>query len=194
MRTRLGALAGLTVGAAVLVLAGALPSQAAGYPLPVKTDSGTNHDEADPGVLLYNNTFYAFSTGGGLREASAAVAAGPWTTPASRLAGALPSWADGSKGVWAPDMIRTTSGHFVVYFAAALKGTGSSKAGNDAKPAGGARCIGTATSTSPMGKFTANQQPLVCFSQYHPADNMDGDPGNRVRGDGVIDASPAFVT
>jgi len=145
-------------------------------------------------VLLYNNTFYAFSTGGGLREASAAVAAGPWTTPASRLAGALPSWADGSKGVWAPDMIRTTSGHFVVYFAAALKGTGSSKAGNDAKPAGGARCIGTATSTSPMGKFTANQQPLVCFSQYHPADNMDGDPGNRVRGDGVIDASPAFVT
>ena len=34
MRTRLGALAGLTVAAAVLVLAGALPSQAAGYPLP----------------------------------------------------------------------------------------------------------------------------------------------------------------
>jgi arabinan endo-1,5-alpha-L-arabinosidase len=171
------------------------PGQAAtSNPLPVKTTSGTNHDTPDPGVLLYNNNFYAFSTGGGLRESFSGTAAGPWSTPVNQLNGALPSWADGSKGVWAPDMIRTTSGTFVVYFSAALAGTAGNPAGNDAKPASGARCIGTAHGTLPQGPFTANPMPLVCFSQYGPADPMTASPGNRVRGEGVIDASPAFVT
>ncbi|HEY3903150.1 MAG TPA: family 43 glycosylhydrolase, partial [Streptosporangiaceae bacterium] len=66
--------------------------------------------------------------------------------------------------------------------------------GSDAKPASGARCIGTAESKSQVGPFTADAKPLVCFSQYGPADPMTSSPGNRVRGEGVIDASPAIVT
>ncbi|HUB40746.1 MAG TPA: family 43 glycosylhydrolase [Streptosporangiaceae bacterium] len=183
----------LAVAGAILTTA-ALPGQAAGHPLPVKTVSGTNHDTPDPGVLLFNNKFYAFSTGAGLRESTSATAAGPWTTPVSRLVkGSLPHWANPSKGIWDPDMIRTTSGTFVVYFAAALRGTAGHPAGNDRKPANGARCIGSAHSKSPTGPFTASSKPLVCFKQYSPADNMDGDPGTRARGDGVIGASPVFV-
>ena len=186
-------LAVLAVAGAMLTAA-ALPSQAAGHPFPVKTVSGTNHDTPDPGVLLFNDEFYAFSTGAGLHESTSATAAGPWTTPVNQLVkGSLPHWADPSKGIWAPDMIRTTSGAFVVYFAAALNGTAGHPAGNDSTPANGARCIGTARSKSPTGPFAPNSKPLVCFKQYSPADNMNGDPGMRVRGDGVIDPSPVFV-
>jgi hypothetical protein len=50
--TKLGsrALVVLAVAGATLAAA-ALPSQAAGHPLPVMTASGTNHDTPDPGVL-----------------------------------------------------------------------------------------------------------------------------------------------
>jgi hypothetical protein len=186
-------LAAATV-AAGMVAVGGTPSEAASYPLPVKTVSGTNHDTADPGVLLYKGTFYAFSTGGGLHESSSAMAAGPWTTPVNRLAkGTLPKWANAAKGIWAPDMIRTTSGTFVVYFSAALVGA-KGPAGNDAKPAAAARCIATAESKSPTGPFVASKKPLVCFKQYSPADPMTAHPGKRVRGEGVIDASPVLVT
>jgi arabinan endo-1,5-alpha-L-arabinosidase len=179
----------------MLAIASAAPGQAAtSYPLPVKTTSGTNHDTPDPGVLLYSNAFYAFSTGGGLHESSSVTAGGPWSTPASRLMGSLPSWANASRGIWAPDMIRTTSGTFVVYFSAALNGTAGNPAGSDAKPANGARCIGTAHGKSQNGPFTADAKPLICFSQYGPADPMTASPGNRTRGEGVIDASPVFVT
>lgn len=193
--TRLGGrtLTVLTVATAT-VAAGATASDAASYPLPVKTVSGTNHDTPDPGVLLYKGTFYAFSTGGGLHESTSPTAGGPWTTPVNTLAkGTLPAWANGAKGIWAPDMIRTTSGIFVVYFSAALVGA-KGPAGNDGKPAAAARCIGTARSKSPTGPFTADKRPVVCFKQYSPADPMTADPGKRVRGEGVIDASPVFVT
>ncbi len=91
-------------------------------------------------------------------------------------------------------MIKTTSGKFVVYFSAALKGTAGHGPGNDRRPASGARCIGTAESASAIGKFTADGKPLVCFKQFSPADNMDGAPGQRERGEGVIDASPVFAS
>jgi arabinan endo-1,5-alpha-L-arabinosidase len=179
---------------AIVCAAGAGPAGAAGHPLPVLTSTGKNYDTPDPGVLLDGTHFYGFATGSGLREWSAPTSAGAWTAPpVAKLSGGLPSWADSSKAVWAPDMIKTTSGSYIVYFSAALKGT-SGGAGSDSKPASGARCIGTAHGTSANGTFTANQQPLVCFSQYGPADPMMADPGNRVRGEGVIDASPAFVT
>lgn len=187
-----GVLAALTVAAAVITV-GATPSEAAGHPLPVKRVSGKNYDTPDPGVLLYKGMFYAFSTGGGLHESTAATAGGPWTTPVNNLAkGTLPSWANTAKGIWAPDMIRTTSGTFVVYFSAALVGA-KGPTGNDAKPAAAARCIGTARSKSPVGPFIADKRPVVCFKQYKPADPMTADPGKRVRGEGVIDASPVLV-
>ena len=187
-------LIGLAV-AGVALAANAAPVMAASYPLPVKTVSGLNYDTPDPGVLLNDGTFYAFSTGAGLQQRTSSTAAGQWTTATNVLTmSSLPSWVDQSKGIWAPDMIETTSNTFVVYFAAALTGTSGNPAGNDAKPASGARCIGTATSSSAKGPFTANPNPLVCFSQYSPGDDMTGDPASRTLGEGVIDPSPAFVT
>lgn len=187
------ALVVLTVGVAAVAVS-ATPSEAASYPLPVKTVSGANHNTPDPGVLLYKDTFYAFSTGGGLHESTSATAAGPWTTPVNNLArGTLPGWVNAAKGIWAPDMIKTTSGTFVVYFSAALVGA-KGPAGNDGRPAAAARCIGTAESTSPVGPFVADKKPVVCLRQYDPADPMTADPGRRVRGEGVIDASPVFAS
>jgi hypothetical protein len=148
---------------------------------------------ADPGVVLYNNKFYAFFTGGGLHEATAPTAGGPWTSPSNVLdTSNLPVWIDLSKGVWAPDMIEAANGDYVVYFAAALDHSAGTPTGSDA-PASGARCIGSARSSSPTGPFVADAQPVVCLPGYHASDDMSLDPGDRMRGQGVIDPSPARV-
>jgi hypothetical protein len=180
--------------AGALVMSGDVPSQAStATPPPVETASGINYNTPDPGVFLGDNHYFAFSTGPGLREFDAPEAIGQWQPPESTLSGGLPSWADSSKGIWDPDMIKTTSDTYVVYFAAALKNTLGNPVGDDAVPAQGARCIGTAEGSKPTGPFTADAAPLVCFKQYGPADDMDGDPGDRVRGQGVIGSSPVFV-
>lgn len=202
MRRRIGTIgivfcsAAGALACAAYFVAGPASAEAASYPLPVESASGANLSMPDPGVYLYDGNFYEFSTGSGLQESTSSTAAGPWSTPVNALnESSVPSWIDSGKAFWAPDMIRTTSGTFVVYFSAALAGIPSGNpAGSDASPAGGSRCIGTAESTSPTGPFTIDPNPLVCFSQYGPADNMDGDPANRVLGEGVIDPSPAFVT
>jgi arabinan endo-1,5-alpha-L-arabinosidase len=198
-RRALAALAAIAaIAATAAVWAG--PAETSGaattYPLPVKTESGHNQSMPDPGVLLDNGNFYALSTGTDLQESSSSTSAGPWSTPVNRVnTSSIPSWIDTSKGFWAPDMIEISATDFVVYFSAALAGIPSSNpAGNDAKPAGGARCIGTAVGAGPMGPFTVSPNPLVCFTQYGPADDMTGDPANRLRGEGVIDPSPAWVT
>jgi arabinan endo-1,5-alpha-L-arabinosidase len=180
----------LAASAGLWGAAGVIPDAEASTPQPVSTAS-----MPDPGVLLNAGHFYAFSTGTGLPESTASIAAGPWTAPANKLNSTnLPSWIDTSKGDWAPDMIETTSNEFVVYFAAALPGTGSNPAGNDSEPAGGARCIGSAESTSPTGPFTVDAKPVVCLPGYGASDDMTADPGNRTLGEGAIDPSPAFVT
>lgn len=185
----------LAAGCAICAV-GVASSDAASYPSPVRSASGLNLSMPDPGVYLYSGAFYEFSTGTGLQESKSSISAGPWSTPVNELnTQSIPSWIDYSKGFWAPDMIRSTSGTFVVYFSAALAGIPSGNpAGNDAKPAGGSRCIGTAEGSSPMGPFTIDPNPLVCFSQYGAADPMTNDPANRVKGEGLVDASPAFVT
>jgi hypothetical protein len=192
----LRALVPLAGAGAIAIASWAVPGQAAAsHPLPVKTVSGKNYNTPDPGVLLYHGRFYGFSTGGGLREWTALTAGGPWTPPVNELVrSTLPGWVDTSKGIRGPHMIRTTSGTFVGYFSAALKGTTGNPPGNDAKPASGARCIGTATSSSPTGPFRAAPRPLVRFAQYGAADTMTGDPGNRVRGEGVLSGAASLVT
>lgn len=169
---------------------GVTPSAAATTPQPV-----SSHPIADPGVLLNDGTFYAFGTGSGLQESTAAIAAGPWSAPTNVLdTSSVPSWMNLSAGVWAPDMIKTTSNTFVVYFATALPVPSSNPSGNDNAPAGGSRCIAAATSSSPTGPFTIEPDPVVCLPGFNAGDDMTADPGDRVRGEGAIDASPSFVT
>jgi beta-xylosidase len=193
----------IALACAALAGTGAATSTAASYQLPVDTAS-----TPDPGVLLYQGGFYAFSTGGsfGLWESTAPIAGGPWTKVDDSASTGnavgdvmvhanLPTWIDQSAATWAPDMVQTSTGEFVVYFAAQLAGIPSSNPpGDDAKPAGGARCIGSAESASPRGPFTVDQNPVVCLTGYGAADDMTGDPAGRVLGEGVIDPDPAYVT
>ena len=176
---------------------GVTPSAAASYPLPVKTVSGLNQAMPDPGVYLDGNEFYAFVTGSGLLESKSTTAAGPWSAPVNVLAAnqTIPAWMDLSKSIWAPDMIKTTSGQYVVYFSVALAGIPpTNPPGDDSKPAGGSRCIASAESTAPIGPFFINPNPVVCLKNYGAADDMTGDPANRVLGEGVIDPSPRLAT
>lgn len=173
------------------VLAGAVigitASSSAATQQPVDTRS-----MPDPGVYLWNGTFYAFTTGGfGLWESTAPIASGPWTAPTDVLNhSSIPAWVDQSQGIWAPDVIRLPSGEWVAYFAAVLNaGSGS----GPETPASGARCIGAATSSSPVGPFTMQASPEVCLPGYGAADDMTADPGNRVLGEGVIGADPVFI-
>jgi beta-xylosidase len=183
----------LAASAGLWGAAGVIPGAAASTPQPVSPAP-----MADPGVLLNSGHFYAFSTGTGLQESTASIAGGPWTAPASRMSSTnLPSWIDTSKGNWAPDMIKTTGGAYVVYFAAKLKPDPSLPA-----PASETRCIGTAVSEndpttgkpSPAGKFDVSKAPLVCLPGYGAADDMTGSTADPVKNDGAIDPSPVFVT
>lgn len=183
--------AALAVAVTGLLLGTAGSAAAASYPKPVLDSS-----MPDPGVTLYKGTFYAFGTDGGLRESWASTASGPWSAPANRLAphGMMPGWIAAGKGIWAPDMV-VLRGKFVVYFSAALSGVpAGAPTGNDAKPAGGARCIGAAVASSPTGPFTVSARPLVCLKGRGAADDMTTHPGDRIRGEGVIDADPAVLS
>jgi hypothetical protein len=170
------------------------------------------HPIADPGVTLYNGSFYAFTTstsseGFGLWESKASMASGPWTAatgsgtaPSNEFSTAsVPGWIETSGGVWAPDMVLDpVTGDFVVYFTALLnpaKFTGTRET-----PASGARCIGAAVSkkpangsAAPTGPFTIQPNPVVCLKGYGASDDMTADPGNRLTGEGAIDPDPVII-
>jgi arabinan endo-1,5-alpha-L-arabinosidase len=203
--TRARLVAALVV-AVVTVLGVAAPAGAATQQ-PVDT-----HPTADPGVTLYNGNFYAFTTstsseGFGLWESKAPMASGPWTAatgsgtaPSNEFSTAsVPSWIKTSGGVWAPDMVLDPStGDFVVYFTALLNPAAFT--GTRETPAPGARCIGAAVaekpatgSASPTGPFRIQPNPVVCLKGYGAADDMTGDPGDRLTGEGAIDPGPVII-
>jgi hypothetical protein len=184
--------ASLVLVVACLAAVGTLTSSmAATAPTPVSSQA-----LADPAALLSGGEFYAVATGtakGTFRETTAGIAGGPWSSATNPTLKSVPSWMDMSKALWAPDMIKNTSGTFVLYFAAALNLAAGTPTGIDAKPSANARCIGTARSSSPTGPFTVDATPLVCLDGYGAADSMSADPGNRAGGQGAIDPDPAFV-
>jgi arabinan endo-1,5-alpha-L-arabinosidase len=180
--------------AALLVVVGALTGTAA--PAGAATQQPVDtHSTPDPGVTLANGKFFAFTTGGfGLWESTAPIASGPWTAPGNVMdtGSAIPDWIDRKAGIWAPDMIRIpTSQEYVVYFAAQLNA--SAHSGPTETPQAGARCIGAAESSSPTGPFTVQAKPVVCLEGYGASDDMTADPGNRVKGEGVIDPDPVVI-
>jgi arabinan endo-1,5-alpha-L-arabinosidase len=171
-------------------LAGATATASASTQQPVDT-----HSTPDPGVVLYNGTFYAFTTGSyGLWESTATEAAGPWTAPADVLNHSVqPGWVLNTAGIWAPDAVRLPTGGWVVYFSALLNPNDPSKTQPEETPVSGARCIGAATAPTSAGPFTMMSSPLVCLEGFGAADDMLHDPGQRVPGEGVIDPDPVFI-
>jgi hypothetical protein len=190
--TAAAALVLLAAAALGIMVAGTGTATAASYPKPV-----LDMPFQDPGALFSGNEFYAFTTGGGLRESWAASAAGPWTAPVDRLnhKAAIPSWLRAGKGFWGPDMAKVGPKRYVVYFSGQLaQKHDDNKPISDANPAPDARCVGTATSDSARGPFAISARPLVCFKGFgNPADSMSAHPGTRLRGQGVIDAAPATI-
>lgn len=164
--------------------AGAAPAGAASYPTPVTTTDGTYQKMDDPGVMLYNNEFYAVRTGTGLKESWSTYAGGPWTPAVDELSpgNTLPGWVKPNTQNWAPDITSVGSTRFVVYYSAILS-DGS-----------GRRCIGAAVGSTPKGPFTMlGGGPLACPTST-AQDNPLNDPGHMNTADGVIGPSPRYVT
>ncbi len=174
MSTRIRTLA--SVGVAALCLAGAVGFSAnaqakQGPPEPVYAPSGS---AADPGLVRDEGSYYAFTTGGLARVATAKNPQGPWL-PLPDALSRWGDWASGNGAVWAPDVVHTSAG-WILYYAAQAKGFG------------GQRCIGTAVADHPSGPYEPSATPLIC-----PKVNLAGEDLAADRPDptsGVIDPSP----
>ncbi|REF00441.1 glycoside hydrolase family 43 protein [Thermomonospora umbrina] len=136
-------------------------------------------DFPDPGVVRDGGRFVAYATGDQVNAARGETASGPWRS----LGKALPSlgpWAMAGRGVWAPDVVKTSAGWVMYYSAVPI---GAKKVGDSYQ-----RCIGVAVSKSgPGGPFAATSRPLICPTDPGAADRV---PGRPVASAGVIDPSP----
>ncbi|KAI4865415.1 glycoside hydrolase family 43 protein [Hypoxylon rubiginosum] len=119
-------------------------------------------DFPDPSMIWGDGSWKAYATSSNGKKIPVATSTDTWSWT---LTGndALPdpgSWVDpNDQGIWAPDVQKNDNGVYVMYYTAHQNG--------------GSHCIGAATSTTALGPFTPQAQPLIC----------DGANG------GVIDAS-----
>lgn len=122
----------------------------------------------DPSYINVGGVYYAFATNNGAQNIQ--IATSPdfdtWTVTGADALPTLPSWAT-TGNVWAPDVVqvvRTTiistikretdleqaDGSFVLYFSA-VSATNTKM-----------HCVGTATSSTVQGPYTANNTPFAC--------------------------------
>ncbi|KAK5083251.1 hypothetical protein LTR70_007967 [Exophiala xenobiotica] len=112
-------------------------------------------DFADPSIIEVNGNWFAFATSGNGHNIQVAVSPG-FTNHEWRLMNetdVLPDpgrWAINDQRVWAPDVIQTEDGRWVMYYAA--------PALNDSSK----HCVGAATSTSIVGPYSPSDEPLAC--------------------------------
>jgi hypothetical protein len=111
---------------------------------------------ADPDVLVGQRVDYLYSSATGYSSPYLPVRTfhvlGRWGRPTDAMP-VLPAWAD--SWIWNPD-VRRVHGRYVMWFTAPLKGA--------ALPTtrGPPRCLGWATSSSPLGPFRPAPKPSVC--------------------------------
>jgi hypothetical protein len=138
---------------------------------------------ANPGVVYDGKQWVMLSTGSwsnGGRIAVSDEAKGPWKRLSRNLLTARPAWSSTSDhSVWAPSIVRSSDGHYVIYYAGVVKGTD------------GRRCIGTGHADNSTGPFTPNDRPIACWagSGTNPFDAVQPESG----GFGMIDPTPAWV-
>ncbi len=144
---------------------------------------------ANPGIAKVGNGYVMLHTTDWAAKGAAASASkpnGPWKIAKDRpLLTKAPKWATApagakqSRSVWAPSLIRGRNGTWVVYYAAPVRGSSSAP-----------RCIGTGTSTSPLGPFVPDARPIACYkgSGTKPKDAVKNE-----RSTSLIDATPSVV-
>lgn len=142
-----------------------------------KRTTGTTHvkqvifqDFADPSLLQAGTGWYAFATNNHKTLGNAsAVGSGSlinvqvatsldfntWTVTGADALPVVGAWADPNAGgqgaaVWAPKVIKISSGQYVLHYSAAVLGNNSK------------HCIGAAVATSPAGPYTPQATPLTC--------------------------------
>lgn len=119
-------------------------------------------DFPDPAVLVVDGTYYAFATNGpaGTVQVLTSTDLADWSIRGSALE-SVASWARPGY-TWAPSVIRTAGGGYVLYYAVRDK-------------ASDLQCISVATATAPQGPYVdRTTTPLLC----HESEG------------GAIDASP----
>jgi len=111
-----------------------------------------NSNFPDPSVVQdHDGTWYAFATNTGGKNVPVAKAPdvpGPWTMLSNDLMPNPGAWSNG-KNVWAPD-VRKIGSKYVLYYTA-------EHAQQTAK-----HCVGTATSDTILGPYTAQASALAC--------------------------------
>lgn len=140
-----------------LVLVAAALAAVASLPLaPTAALTGPGPDEAvhdrsypDPFVLPVDGRYYAYATDGDFGEVQVMDSTDlvTWGSGHDAL-GTAPTWAQ-DEDVWAPAVTRLSSTSYVLF-------------ASFVPTAGGERCIGVATSTSPAGPFDGTGTPIVC--------------------------------
>jgi hypothetical protein len=109
----------------------------------------------DPAVLVGRRLDYLYTSAGGLTPPN--IPARPFRTlehlgQEVDALPTLPPWTQG--GTWAPD-VRHVDGRYVMWFSAPNV--------HDVLPTGAeAKCLGVATSNTPLGPFVAGAAPVVC--------------------------------
>ncbi|GAA0575978.1 glycoside hydrolase family 43 protein [Paractinoplanes ferrugineus] len=116
----------------------------------------------DPGVLRVDGTFYAYGTNSAVANVPLLTSTDlvHWTERGDVLP-AVGEWADPGN-TWAPEVLRTDAGTFVLYYTARWN-----KADR--------QCIGTAVADSPTGPFLdTSGEPLIC--QDDEGGSIDASP------------------
>jgi len=138
-------------------------SNAATFTNPVYTT-----DFPDPAAILVDGVYHAYSTNN--RNGNVPLLTSTDLVHWQRAGDVLPQvgkWAD-SGLTWAPEVIRTAAGKYVLYYTARRDGTGR-------------QCIGRAVADTPRGPFVDDaDEPLVC--ELDEGGSIDASPFVDVNG------------
>lgn len=144
-------------------------------------------DNSDPSVLVDGRRVYLFGSTNNMRvpvrevdttfQQSLQESKADWDRSPTNAMPQLPAWVDGGEAdIWAPTVEKIGT-RYVMYFAARHAGATTDEA-ND-------QCIGRATSSSPMGPYAAEAQPVYCGLPAEGAGN--GLPASNSFGRGALD-------
>ncbi len=185
-----------TARALTVAAAGAVLTLTAGVGAASAAPAPVDRDAANPGVLKYTNAsgthWVVLHTGnartaGDTTKVSDSGANGPYRVVDRPLLTKRAPWQAAGQ-VWAPSMIQGPDGLYYVYYAAPVDRTGHPAV------AEGARCIGVARGSDPLGPFDPADRALACFdgSGANAFDSIDRE-GGRTGNFSLIDATPSFV-